>query len=90
MNESVKEYKQALLDRIFTYFDSDSLLKDVVKSLPRKMYDNDDVYTGIIQEMKPVIDNHLSPEAIIQNEISLDYIYKDYRGSDKTKQKIAK
>lgn len=90
MNKSVKAYKQALLDRIFAYFDSDSLLKDVVKNLPRKMYDSDDVYTGIIQEMKPVIDNHLSPEAIIQNEISLDYIYKDYRGSDKIKQKIAK
>ena len=90
MNESVKEYKQALLDRIFTYFESDQLLKGIVKNLPRKMYDDDDVYTGIIQEIKPVIDNHLSPEAIVQNEISLDYIYKDYRGSDKTKQKIAK
>ena len=93
MNENVLKYKQVLLDRVFNYFDNNPLLKSKVAQLKRKMYDTSNgkyVYTGVIEEIKSVIDSELAPEIFEQGKGKrLDDVYKSYRDDDATTQKEA-
>ena len=82
MNENVLEYKQILLDRVFNYFDNNPLLKSKVKQLKRKMYDTSTgkyIYTGVIEEIKSIIDSELAPEIFEQGKGKrLDDVYKSF------------
>lgn len=79
MNLNVRAYKQELLDRIFSYFDGDTLLKDKVKDLPRVMY-SDGNYNNTIEQIKSVIDSELSPKIFEQEGVKqLEQYYTNYR-----------
>ena len=91
MNLNVRVYKQELLDRVFTFFDSDRMLRDRVKDLPRTFYDKQGNYTGVVEDIKAVIDSRLAPEMFQQSGIlPLDEFYRNYRGIDKSKKDRAK
>ena len=80
MNENVRLYKQELLDRVFEYFEGNSLLKSKVANLPRKMYTKQGDYTGVIETVKRIFDNYLSSEAFQSGKLkSLEEFYKEYR-----------
>ena len=79
MNLNVRAYKQELLDRIFSYFDGNTFLKDKVKDLPRVMY-SDGSYNNTIEQIKSVIDSELSPKAFEQEGVQqLEQYYTNYR-----------
>lgn len=90
MNKNVKIYKQELLDRIFTYFEKDPMLKSMVTSLPRVMYDSEGNYTGVIEAIKGVMDAYLSPTIFKSKTKSLDTYYKEYRDGDRSVHQKAK
>ena len=93
MNENVLAYKQRLLDRIFDYFDNDPLLRSKVQKLNRTMYYEEGkkhIYTGVIEEIKDIIDSELAPEIFQQGRGKrLDDIYKTYRDETSSAQKQA-
>lgn len=79
MNLNVRAYKQELLDRIFSYFDGNTFLKDKVKDLPRVMY-SDGSYNNTIEQIRSVIDSELSPKAFEQEGVQqLEQYYTNYR-----------
>lgn len=80
MNENVRLYKQELLDRIFEYFEGNTLLKNKVSGLQRKMYTKAGDYTGAVEAVKSVFNSYLSSEAFQSGKLkSLEEFYKDYR-----------
>ena len=82
MNTNVRAYKQTLLDRIFDYFLNDPFSANLVKDLPRTMYDESGNYTGVIEKIKSAIDSRLDPELFTGSVKSLDQYYKEYRDGD--------
>ena len=87
MNLNVRAYKQELLDRIFSYFDGDTFLKDKVKDLPRVMY-SDGNYNNTIEQIKSVIDSELSPKIFEQEGVKqLEQYYTNYRDGKNPKDK---
>lgn len=79
MNLNTRLYKQQLLDRIFDYFNNDPMLKSQVATLPKTMY-SDGTYTGVIEQLKPFLNSHLSPKTFTQQGVKqLDSYYMDYR-----------
>ena len=83
LNQSVKKYKQELLDKVFAYFENNQLLSALIEDLPRKMYNDQGDYMGTIKTIKNVIDSHLSYEEVLKSPKNLDSYYMDYKTSSK-------
>ena len=84
MNENVRSYKQKLLDTVFKYFEKDPFLKRRLAAFDKKMYTGarNDQYTGVIEQIKEVVDSVLDPELFVgPDSRHLDDIYSDYRDS---------
>ena len=78
MNQSVKDYKQELLNRVVAYFNNEkSLLKQKLPTIPYVMYDKKGNYAGIIEKIKSVINAHLDSN----KSHLLDLKYSEYRDS---------
>lgn len=90
MNENVRNYKQKLLDTVFYYFESNPLLKGQIAQFEKKMYEGDQ-YTGIIEQIKGVVDSVLAPELFVgEDSRHLDDVYGEYRDAQTSVKEDAK
>ena len=90
MNKNVRTYKQKLLDTVFYYFESNPLLQSRISQFEKKMYEGDQ-YTGIIEQIKDVVDSVLAPELFVgKDSRHLDDIYGEYRDSQTSAKEDAK
>lgn len=88
MNQSVMDYKQELLNKIFNYLESINI-KDI-NSFPKQIYKNNK-YTNIIEskEIKALFDSVLSPNLFSHQGVkSLDAHYSDFRDNDSKQDKL--